>query len=121
MSTDSPPRSRRIRPTVHLPALIGEDAPKPTPARRTITTKTAPARRAISPHPTIQLGQWIFAFRTFDEWVNHATHLWHLHRIPSDETLCVDAKGRVCTMGKHFMIARDDGAFPIGVYWLRSD
>lgn len=63
----------------------------------------------------------VFAFSSFNDWVNGASRIWRFHEIRSADTLCVDAKGRVCTIGKHFMVARDEDAFPIGVYRLRSN
>lgn len=51
-------------------------------------------------------------FKTFDSWVNNAT--W---RIGGKNALCLDAKDRVCEIGKHFMMARDEAAFPIRYYF----
>lgn len=50
-------------------------------------------------------------FNSFTEWVNKATS-W----IGGMNSLCADAKGRVCKIGKDFMLARDEGAFPVR-YW----
>ncbi len=51
-------------------------------------------------------------FAAFHEWVNKATS-W----IGGTNPLCVDAQGRICRMGKDFMRARDEGAFPVR-FWF---
>lgn len=50
-------------------------------------------------------------FREFHQWVNKATS-W----IGGMNSLCVDARDRVCRNGGDFMRARDEGAFPVRFY-----
>jgi hypothetical protein len=50
-------------------------------------------------------------FTTFQHWVNYATRC-----IGGRNAACYDAKGRRCLIGKDFMLARDEGAFPVR-YW----
>lgn len=47
-------------------------------------------------------------FKDFHEWVTYATR-W----IGGTNPVCFDAKDRHCTIGKDFMLARDEGAFPV--------
>ena len=51
-------------------------------------------------------------FGSFGEWVDKAAS-W----IGGTNPLCADAKGRVCEVGKDFMRARDEGAFPIRFWY----
>jgi hypothetical protein len=58
-------------------------------------------------------------FATFDQWVSQAS-TWLTRRDSGGQpqgVLCVDAAGRVCRLGKHFMRARDEGTFPVRWYW----
>jgi hypothetical protein len=70
-------------------------------------------------NPTPLVGfepEWIGQFDTFDDWVNHARRaLTGLQGSCGEEVkaICIDAKGRRCNIGKDFMVARDEGAFPI--------
>ena len=63
---------------------------------------------------------WAGQFDTFDDWVNHAS------RALTGETgsvgqeltaFCVDSLGRRCSVGKDFMRARDEGAFPVRYFF----
>jgi len=51
-------------------------------------------------------------FTCFETWVNKATQ-W----IGGMNAACYDAKNRRCLIGKDFMLARDEDAFPIR-YWF---
>jgi hypothetical protein len=53
-------------------------------------------------------------FRDFEDWVNTATR-----KIGGMNPLCADAQDRVCTMGLHFMRARDEGSFPVR-FWFNA-
>jgi hypothetical protein len=70
-------------------------------------------------NPTPLVGfqpEWLGQFDTFDDWVNHASHALTGSEGSVGEKLgaiCVDTKGRRCNVGKDFMRARDEGAFPI--------
>lgn len=63
---------------------------------------------------------WKGEFRDFNDWVSFATT-----RLTgtTDErgvevsAICVDALGRRCSVGAHFMRARDEGAFPVRYFW----
>lgn len=55
-------------------------------------------------------------FDSFDEWVNKGRS-WLTRRGPNEKVICYDAKGRLVTNGGGFMLARDEGAFPIRWLW----
>lgn len=55
-------------------------------------------------------------FEHFHTWVNMASS-WLTRRGPNARAICIDAKGRVCRIGKDFMRARDEGAFPVRWLW----
>lgn len=59
-------------------------------------------------------------FKSHQEWVNKASS-W-LTRHPewdgkSFRAICFDTKGRLCRIGKDFMRARDEDAFPVRWVW----
>ena len=70
---------------------------------------------------TVQLGPLLFQFASFAAWVNRAQQAWKQIGVRSDDTLCIDAKGRVCRIGRDFMLARDEEQFPVRVYLMRDD
>ena len=67
------------------------------------------------------LGRYLFEFSSFAHWVIRAPLAWKLEGIRADDTLCIDALGRPCCIGRDFMAARDEGQFPVRVYLLRDD
>lgn len=50
-------------------------------------------------------------FHSFQQWVNKAP-TWL-----TKDAICVDAKGRVCRIGRDFMRARDEDAFPVKFFY----
>ena len=64
---------------------------------------------------TVTVGEFIFEFETFTDWVNHAASWFRSVRHP-DAAMCIDAIGRVCKTGREFMRANDEGTFPVKVY-----
>ncbi len=65
----------------------------------------------------ITLGQKLFEFNSFEQWVNWARHLFgKAGLIGGNYHICLDAKGRVCDSGKEFMRAQEDNSFPVAVY-----
>lgn len=58
-------------------------------------------------------------FPTFNNWVNTATQkIGQLSK--HKELICKDTAGNVCTIGKHFMYARDNNLFPVKVYIIKE-
>ncbi len=51
-------------------------------------------------------------FRNFENWVNSASR--YLYK---KDSICIDSKGRRCFIGKDFMRARDENAFPVYYFW----
>lgn len=56
---------------------------------------------------------WEGQFDSFSNWVAYATS--RLGGRPN--AVCFDAKGRRCLIGKDFMRARDEDAFPVRFFW----
>ena len=69
----------------------------------------------------IQLGRELFMFDGFNHWADTAQDKFKAANVTSAKVLCIDAKGRVCACGTHFMEAAKDGAYPVRVYLLRDD
>jgi len=69
----------------------------------------------------VNLGPLLFSFNDFDHWCDTAKVQFARAGVDGRSVLAIDQKGRVCGCGKHFMIARDDGSFPVDVYLLRDD
>jgi len=58
----------------------------------------------------------VFEFSTFEDWVNNAKKRFRKNNVYQNNTICVDGSGNLCVIGKNFMKARDDNAFPVKVY-----
>lgn len=69
----------------------------------------------------IQHGEKLFEFSSQQDWINKAQGIWKSHKVRSDDTVCVDQRGRICNVGRHFMVAQRDNAYPIEVFRLRAD
>ena len=62
------------------------------------------------------LGDELFSFSSFQQWVNKAKSWYSQHGANSANSVSLDAKGRHCMRGSDFMRACDDEAFPVTVY-----
>lgn len=69
----------------------------------------------------IKTGPKLFSFDSKARWINHASKIWRRHCVTAAETILVDQKGRIVTIGKDFMTAERDDAYPIDVYLARED
>lgn len=71
--------------------------------------------------PTDLAPAWAGEFADFDDWVSKATNrlTGTYDPLMGDEVkaICIDAIGRRCTMGAHFMRARDERTFPARYFW----
>lgn len=89
----------------------------PTVAGRIVPRKSWP-RPAT---PTDLVPNWAGEFHDFQDWVNFAktrlTGTYDPLMGGEVKAICIDALGRRCTMGGHFMRARDEGAFPVRFFW----
>lgn len=65
---------------------------------------------------TITVGVELFSFENFTEWVDKAQGWYRRYGATAHTTVAIDNAGRVCSIGKQFMRARDEGAFPVTVY-----
>jgi hypothetical protein len=71
----------------------------------------------------LDLGAEVFSFASLDDWKERAKDLYaevyrkgHLQ----DELMAIDSRGRVCSLGRHFMRAADDNAYPVTVYSIET-
>lgn len=66
----------------------------------------------------VQVQAPAFQFTSHVDWVNHAASRFRHAGLSnaSHALICLDTAGRVCTIGKHFARARDEGTFPISVH-----
>lgn len=63
----------------------------------------------------------LFEFASFEDWRDNAQNLFWDNQVTAFETICLDTKGRVCLIGRHFMLARDEQTFPVLCFLSRSD
>lgn len=78
-----------------------------------------PKENTIALNPTqvlVVVGEMLFEFSSFEDWVNKAETRFKLAGVKGDEVICVDQKGRLLKKGKEFMRAREDNSFPVKVY-----
>ena len=68
---------------------------------------------------TIKLGEPLFSFHSKQQWVNKAQS-WY-SGLKKDSYITIDAAGRICTHGKHFMRAEDEDTYPITVYLIEPE
>ena len=72
---------------------------------------------------SLSLGPVAFQFTSHQQWVNKAQS-WFANLAAENPNaarkryLCIDAKGRVCMIGKDFGRARDEDAFPVKLYLI---
>lgn len=70
---------------------------------------------------TVTVGPALFSFSSWEDWIATAKRKFRMAGVRGDDTLCLDAKGRVCTCGLHFKEAKGDDAYPITVYANRPE
>jgi uncharacterized membrane protein YidH (DUF202 family) len=99
-------------------ALVGVHQWQKQEKRVKVTIRQKPsASELLSPRRvTVVLGQEVCSFSSFENWCDTAQQKWKMHGLTHNDTLCLDAKNRICTKGKEFMRARDEGAFPVRVF-----
>ncbi|WP_206424550.1 hypothetical protein [Delftia lacustris] len=80
----------------------------------------APAVDASGAVPVV-LGKKLFQFSCHQDWVNRAQRAWKMAGVRSEDTICLDQKGRVLRKGLEFARADKEGAFPVVVYLALVD
>lgn len=65
---------------------------------------------------TIEVKHVLFSFESFEEWANWAQRKYRNCGVPPHCCLAIDKGGNICTIGKHWMNARDLNLFPVIVY-----
>lgn len=69
----------------------------------------------------VVLGKKLFQFNCHQDWVNRAQRAWKMAGVRSEDTICLDQKGRVLRKGLEFARAHKEGAFPVVVYLALVD
>jgi hypothetical protein len=64
----------------------------------------------------VHVGELLFDFRSFSDWVNHAKDRFAACGVQRGKYILVDKRGRICVSGREMMRARDDESFPVLVY-----
>lgn len=100
-----------------LGRAAAEAAAQPEPAK----VPQQPASYDEDWQGELHVGTLLFEFDSFEQWVNKASSWFGSSGYRSEDTVCIDAKGRICRNGRHFMTARDDNAFPVKVLVARHD
>lgn len=78
---------------------------------------TAVFIKQLGARPFDSKSEPVCQFTSYIQWVNKAASwLGHYADKGSGGVVCVDARGRVCSIGADFMRARDGHAFPVSVY-----
>lgn len=70
---------------------------------------------------SIPLGRELFMFDGFNHWCDTAPLKFQAAKVTSNDVICIDALGRICNRGAHFMTAARDNAYPVRVYLMRGD
>ena len=92
------------------PAYTADQVRAAILADRARLAPAAPSGEAVALVP-----KWEGEFTNFQQWVNKARS-W-LESPSHRPSVCIDAKGRRCAIGKDFMLARDEDAFPVRFFW----
>lgn len=58
----------------------------------------------------------LFQFADFQQWINKGESWYHQHGARPINSISVDSAGRICTAGREFIRAREEGTFPVKVY-----
>ena len=72
---------------------------------------------------SVSLGPEVFRFVSMQEWIDIAQGWFSAAGLAGrhDQCICIDAKGRVCTAGRHFGRANRDHSYPIIVYRIDEE
>lgn len=74
---------------------------------------------------TVTVGRELFRFESFQHWVDDAKICFARSRAETNDgvlsTVCVDARGRLCSCGKQFREAEESNAYPVVVYDVNVD
>jgi hypothetical protein len=70
---------------------------------------------------TVVLGERLFNFQSEQEWINRGQRPWKVHHATNGRAIAIDAKGRICQIGAHFMRATRENAYPVTIYRVQPD
>lgn len=68
----------------------------------------------------IKLGAELFQFDDYENWCDTAKRKFKKAKVHTNDVICLDTQNRICGWGEHFMKARDENAFPIKCYAIRT-
>lgn len=88
---------------------------------RVVTAETMDGARKDGGAVPVVLGKKLFQFSCHQDWVNRAQRAWKMAGVRSEDTICLDQKGRVLRKGLEFARADKEGAFPVVVYLALVD
>ena len=69
----------------------------------------------------IQTGRELFMFDGFNHWCDIARVKYRETKVTPEQTLAIDAQGRICATGPDFMKAASEGTYPVRVFLLRDE
>ena len=60
----------------------------------------------------------IVTFKTFNQWVNHASSYLSEYNKRKNKLICIDKDGFICDIGMDFMVSRNADRFPVTAYFV---
>ena len=66
----------------------------------------------------LNVGPELFRFESRHAWIHMAPRCFEKLGATTWDTICIDAAGRVCNIGKQFSRAEEEGTYPITCYWI---
>lgn len=70
------------------------------------------------PHITEIRAEFLFEFKSKQEWINNAQDWFEPYKSNAQKTICLDTGGNVLTTGKDFADAEIIKTYPVKVYRL---
>jgi hypothetical protein len=67
---------------------------------------------------TVVLSHELFAFESFDDWLANGAEQYQRHSATIHNTVCIDSKGHILSIGKHFREAQERSSYPARCYAL---
>jgi len=64
----------------------------------------------------IEVSEAKFEFASISDWRDRAESLHSAHDLSMYNSIAIDALGRICSLGRDFLRAQTEGAYPVKVY-----
>lgn len=68
----------------------------------------------------VSVGELLFEFASHAQWASKGGSWFRNSGHTSATSICIDAKGRICSIGSDFSRAEKDGAYPVKVFVKQS-